>query len=322
MLCLQAFGQPSLPPPGGGCTNCPPNTNTIPGNIYVPLTGILNTTGSESLLIDTIPTVPDSTQALASWATIHSGGITVDTNGFIVDTNPNPSDNDGLPTGTAVGVVLISDTNNPFVITRGQFNVLLTNLVGELQNTRFEVKIMRNTNDFSELFNQEMALAEYDTNSTNMTLTPISGTSNTNLYSLSVQFPPCVWSGARLISIRTEPLDFDLPFAQLQWLMVTNIANAPATFTTDQSRTLVLQTNTPAMRIWTKTVSGVGLNAQTGLTAGEVHLFTIPGTVITTSTDATDVFQDGIWPDEMGFGNVDATQTPVSFFGVRVDSGL
>ena len=288
------------------------------------VTNLFITTGAESLLIDTIPAVPDPTQILASWATIHSGGIILTTNGLI-DTNAVPSDMDGMPAGSAVGVALVAGVTNAFVITRGEFDVLLTNSSGELLNTRFEVKIMRNTNDFRALFHQDMAVAEYTTNSTNLTLTPISGTANSNLYSLSVSFPPCVWAAVRVLSIRTEPLDFDLPFAQLQWLMATNGATAPATYTTDQTQTnLVAQTNVPAMRLWGMPVSAVGLAARTCLTPGALHLFAIPGTVITTSTNnsASGPFTDAIWPDERGFGNVDMSQAPAGFYGLRVDGDL
>ena len=281
---------------------------------------LLITVGEESLLVDTIPTVPDPTQTFPSWATIHSGGIIITTNGLI-DTNAVPSDTDGMPAGSAVGVVLVSDTNSPFEITRGEFLVLLTNSSGELQNTRFEVKIMRNTSDFSDLFHQEMAVAEYETNVTGLTLTSVGGTENTNLYKLSAQFPPCVWAGARVLSIRTEPLDFDLPFAQLQWLQGTGNANALPTYTTDQTPTnFVAQTDVPAMRIWTQRVSGVGVQARSCLTPMALNLLTTPGTVITTSTNANGPFEGAIWPDENGFGGVDMSQATTGFFEAGVDA--
>jgi len=230
--------QPAMPnPPNPLNPTNGPNTNS-PTPTFAVVTNLLVTTGTEILFVDTLPTVPDPTQVFPSWATIHSGGLVITTNGLI-DTNAIPSDSDGMPAGNIVGVVLDSDTNSPFTITRGVFDVLLTNSNGELQNTRFEIKIMRNTNDFADLFTQEMALAEYQTNSTQLSLTPLSGVSNG--YALAVQFPPCVWAGARVLSIRTEPLDFDLPFAQLQWLQGSGDTNAIATYTTDQTpRTLRL----------------------------------------------------------------------------------
>lgn len=321
-LCIvrSASAQPAFPPPPPPDTNYYPQTN-FPAFPNAPAP-ILVTAGSESLMVNTLPATPDPTQVFSSWATIYSSGNIIDGTNGIIDTNAVPSDADGLPAGIATGIMLTSSPTNAFIITRGEFYVLLTNSSGELQNTRFEVKIMRNTNDFTDLFTQEMALAEYTTNSTQLLLTPITNGVNSNLYDMSVQFPPCIWAATRVLSIRTEPLDFDLPFAQMQWLMATNGTNAPATFTTDQTDTnLVAQTNVPAMRLWGIQVAGVGLAAQTCLTPTAFHLFTVPGTVITTSTNiVSGSFVDFLWPDEQGFGDVDASQASTGFYGLRVDS--
>jgi hypothetical protein len=314
-----ASAQLTPPPPP------PPDTNTYTQTNFPAFPDapppILVTIGSESLMVDTLPTTADPTQVFPSWATIYASGVIIDSTNGLIDTNAEPSDSDGLAAGSAVGVALNSSLTNAFVITRGEFYVLLTNSSGELQNTRFEVKIMRNTNDFTDLFTEEMALAEYETNSELLSLTPITNAVNSNLYDMYVQFPLCVLAASRVVSIRTEPLDFDIPFAQLQWLIGTSGSNGPATFTTDQTDTnLVAQTNVPAMRLWGLQVRGVGLATQSSQTPTAFHLFTVPGTVITTSTNITSSpFVDFLWPDEQGFGDVDASQASTGFFGLRVD---
>lgn len=264
-----------------------------------------------------MPTTPDPTQVFPSWATIHSGGIITTTNGLI-DTNAVPSDLDGLPAGLVAGVLVAFDTNNVYTLTRGEFYALLDNSNGQFDNTRFEVKIMRNPTDFSELFHEELAAAEYETNSAGLMLTPVSG--YTNLYDVTVQFPSCVCAASRVISIRTEPLDFDLPFAQMQWLVGSGGTNAPVTYTTDETGTnLVAQSSVPAIRLWGLPVVSVGLAAQ-NLTPGTLNLFGVPGTVIQTSSgDATGPFGDYLWPDNQGVGQADMTQSSTGFYTLRVD---
>lgn len=310
--------QPSFPPTD---TNTyPADTNqwfNPPGTAaYVPVN-----LGTEFVLLDTLPTTPSTNGQLASWATIRSGGMVVDTNNeIIIDTNAVPSDDDGLPAGAVAGVVLAGLTN-PVVITHGDFYVVLTNGNNELANTRFEVKIMRDTNDFRLVFNAELAGAEYlyDTNSTNVTLTPATGTGSTNMYRLSVLFPRCVVTNGRVISIRTEPADFELPYAPMQWLIGTGTSQ---TYTTTGAIDTVLtaQTNCPSMKLWARAMGQAGLTPQLSFTTNTLQLFTVPGMILTAAPTVTGPYADLVAPDAQGFGEADMSQTNTGFFGVRIDN--
>lgn len=122
-------------------------------------------------------------------------------------------------------------------------------------------------------------------------------------------------------SMLTTHTSENMKFAQLQWLMSTNVTGAPATYTTDEANNLVLQTNAPAMKIWTQGVSGASAMVQTCLTPMALNVFSTPGTIITTSTNASGVFVGSMTPDEYGFGGgVDMSIFPTGFFGVQVDT--
>jgi hypothetical protein len=310
---------PNPPPPN--TNNPPPFTNGTPPVVTGNGAGFLTTNGPEYVLANTLPSSPDPTQSLPSWATIDPGGLTVDTNGFIVEsgnTNGVPGDMTGMDAGFAVGVV-VGSTNTVFTLTRGEFYVLLTNTSGELANTRFEIKIMRNTGDFTELFAQEMALAEYQTNISGLTLTPISGVAN--LYDMQVQFPANVIAAPRVVSIRTEPLDTQSPFAELQWLYGTGNVNSPTTYTTDNTFSNLAQVaGVPAMKLWAAPIAGAGLGTATCLTANQLNLFAIPGTVIQSSSVPNSGFTDYVTPDEYGFADADMSQAPSWFYTLRLDT--
>lgn len=307
------LAQPAFPPPD---TNAPPVTSTNPApeaiiGLPVPVPISL---GTEFVLLNTLPTTPNPTNRFPAWATIRSGGIIVDTNGDIVDTNATPTEWDGFPAGGAAGVILANITNAT-AITRGEFYVLITNGTGQLSNTRFAVKVMRGTNDFLTLFDNELAAAEYTTNSTNVSLTVVTGTASTNLYKLAVPFPPCVCIPGRLVSIRTEPVDFELPFVQMHWLAGTGTNE---TYTTDTYGNLTLQTNCPAMKLWARQLGKVGLGAQISYTPGALQLFTLPGMVLTSKPYLNSAPVDLLRPDEQGYGVVDISQTNTGFFSVRL----
>lgn len=313
----RVFGQPVLPPPD--TNNTPPFTNSTPMIVTGNGSGVLLTNGLEYLLVNTMPTSPDPTQSLPSWATIDPGGLAVDTNGFIVETgntNGVPNDMTGMEAGFAVGVV-VGNTNTVFALTRGEFLVLLTNSSGELANTRFEIKIMRNTSDFTELFAQEMALVEYETNASGLMLMPL----GSNLYDMQVKFPPNVVAAPRVVSIRTEPLNTQSPFAELQWLYGTWDTNSPATYTTDNTFSNLQQiAGVTAMKLWAAPISGFGMGTATCLTANQLNLFGIPGTVIQGSSAPGSGFADFVTPDEYGFADADMSQAPSWFYTLRLDS--
>lgn len=318
MMAMDNDSGPSLPPT---TTNSPPGTNYgVALNPPIP-TGILAASGSEYLIVDTLPADPDPTQVFPSWATMRLNGLAITTNG-LDDTNVVASDNDGFPAGSITGVSISGTVSNAFVITRGAFQVLLTNSSGELMNTKFEVKIMRNSDDFNKIFHQPMMNAEYTTNSTNISLTPVSGDTTGVLYTLGVQFPPCVIAASRIVSIRSEPIDFDMPYAQLQWLVGNSGTNSFATWTADQTATnLLLQTNVVAMQLWGLPVAAVGVGAVNSLSANTMALATIPGTVFTTYTNFPDAasVSDFLLPDEHGYGSADTSQSPSGFYGARLD---
>lgn len=317
MMSMDDSGPPSPPI----TTNSPPGTSYgVDPNPPIP-TGILAASGSEYLIVDTLPAYPDPTQVFPSWATMRLNGLAITTNG-LDDTNVVASDNDGFPAGSITGVSIAGTVSNAFVVTRGAFLVLLTNSSGELMNTKFEVKIMRNSDDFNKIFHQPMMNAEYTTNSTNISLTPVSGDTTGVLYTLGVQFPPCVIAASRIVSIRSEPIDFDLPYAQLQWLVGNSGTNSFATWTADQTTTnLLLQTNVVAMQLWGLPVAAVGVGAGNGLSANTMVLATIPGTVLTIYTNFPDAasVSDFLLPDEHGYGSADTSQSPSGFYGARLD---
>lgn len=244
----------------------------------------------------------------------------MDTNGLIVDSNETPSMLDGLPAGSAVGIVVNGNADSPFTVTRGEFYVLLPNDTGQLANTILKFKISRNTNVFTGLFSEPMAEVDYQTNDTNVTFTAVAGA--TNLYDLMVTFTPCVVAAPRVISIRSEPLDFNMPYSQLQWLVGNGDTNALPTYTTDQTETNLVQLSVvPAVRLWTEPVTGIGSFAMMSLTPNLLNVIGVPGTVIQTATNANDIYQDFWEPDScFGVGQFDVTQNPSQFFIRRVDT--
>lgn len=316
-----ALGQPILPPPPPPNTNTPPPNTNPPTPLNFQVSSIIQT-GLESSFINTFPGAPDPTQVLPSWATIHSGGFTVDTNGLIVDTNATPSMTDGMPAGSVVGVVINATSNSPITLTRGEFYVSLANDIGQLDNTLLKVTITRNTTAFTPLFGEPMAEADYlayDTNT--VTLTAIAGL--TNVYDLSVAFPLCVVAAPRVVSIRTEPLDFSLPYTQLQWLVGNSDSNVLGAFTTDQTDTNLVELSVvPAMRLWSEPVTGIGSVAMMSMTPNIMNVIGVPGTVIQTSTnDPGGTYGDFWLPDSSsGVGQFDVTQNASQFFTRRIDT--